>query len=505
MSLPKADVCLLVEGAYPYVRGGVSSWLHQLIQEQSHLTFHLVSLVAKHPTEAPVFDTPSNLLSLNHVVLQEPVQGNRFFIGEKRLCQALEPCLKGFLTRGGLFELQELMAVLQPVKKKVGRRQLLNSSHTWEMLLRIYNDSMPDTSFLNFFWTCRAILSGLYSTLLTPLPPASAYHAISTGYAGLLVARAKLETGASALITEHGIYTNERRIELTMADWLYEGSEHRYAIDSSQEDLVSLWMNAFESYARSCYQACDRITTLYRGNQVLQFRDGADPGKAEIIPNGVNITRFSDIPRCSSSQRKQTVALIGRVVSIKDVKTFIRAAGLLKNRRPDVQFWLLGPTDEEPDYYAECETLVNQLGLVSNFEFKGQVQLTEYLGKLDCIVLTSVSEAQPLVILEAGAAGVPVVSTDVGSCREMLEGTAFPEDDFGQGGYITDVAAPLETCNALDQLLADDDKRARYGESLRLRVEKYYNADLISQRYAGLYEEAIRLSYLPEGARQWRG
>ena len=54
--------------------------------------------------------------------------------------------------------------------------------------------------------------------------------------------------------------------------------------------------------------------------------------------------------------------------------------------------------------------------------FTGRVNLLEYLGKIDVVVLTSLSEAQPLVILEAGAAGVPVVATDVGACGEMILG-----------------------------------------------------------------------------------
>lgn len=503
MSHQMADVCLLVEGAYPYVKGGVSSWIHQLIQEQSHLNFHIVSLVSKQPKTKPVYTPPRNLVGLSHTLLQAPPTGQRFYPRQKKLLKELSQLVPEFLEKGNLNQLAQLLHVLGPHRSSVGSRQLLNSPATWEMVLEIYENTLPDTSFLNFFWSFRSILSGLYATLLTPLPRAKAYHAISTGYAGLLLARARLETGGSALITEHGIYTNERRIELVMADWLFEGSEHRYEIDADKKTLVDVWMQSFESYALSCYQACDKITTLYSGNRTLQIQDGAPPQKTEIIPNGVNIEPFARIPRIPRSQRQPTVALIGRCVSIKDIKTYIRAVALLVKRIPTLQAWLLGPIDEEPDYYQECASLVKHAGLERHFEFKGTVKLTEYLGKIDCIVLTSVSEAQPLVILEAGASGVPVVATDVGSCREILEGTAFPGDNLGPGGLVTSVASPGETAEAIAALLNDPEKRDQYGQTLRQRVIKYYNAQDISRRYSELYEQAIDHTDHNDGSMQW--
>src|SRR3546814_18617729 len=83
---------------------------------------------------------------------------------------------------------------------------------------------------------------------------------------------------------------------------------------------------------------------------------------------------------------------------------------------------ILGPFDEDPGYCQECRDLVAMLGLGETVKFMGQVKLDDWLGRIDAIVLTSISEAQPLVILEAGAAGVPTVATDVGACREMILG-----------------------------------------------------------------------------------
>ena len=58
-----------------------------------------------------------------------------------------------------------------------------------------------------------------------------------------------------------------------------------------------MWIDAFTGYARTCYEACSRITTLYEGNQVLQSRDGAPADRLQIIPNGVDYDGYSRVPR----------------------------------------------------------------------------------------------------------------------------------------------------------------------------------------------------------------
>ena len=149
------------------------------------------------------------------------------------------------------------------------------------------------------------------------LPPARVYHAISTGYAGLMAARASIETGRPSLITEHGIYTNERRIEIALAEWLHDPGALSLGESADMGGLKSLWANAFSAYSRTAYESAHRITTLYRGNQDMQLRDGAPARRLMIVPNGVDHDCFAALPR-HEGRRRPCVALIGRVVPIKD-------------------------------------------------------------------------------------------------------------------------------------------------------------------------------------------
>jgi glycosyltransferase involved in cell wall biosynthesis len=328
--------------------------------------------------------------------------------------------------------------------------------------------------------------------MICELPKAEIYHPVATGYAGLLAARAKIEHGSSVLLTEHGIYTNERRIEIAMANWLYEIPREGLKVDSARLDLKQLWVDLFTSYSRTCYQACEKIITLYEGNQVLQLEEGADPEKLEIIPNGIDFDRYSAVERDSNNlDGVPTVALIGRVVPIKDVKTFIRACGMLRDRVPELRVLVMGPTEEDPDYFRECQEIVTLMGLDDCLEFTGKVRLEEYLGQIDVMALTSISEAQPLVILEAGAAGIPSVATDVGACREMIYGRSSEKPALGPAGSVTSLSNPQETAEALHKLLADRDYYASCCNAIRSRVERYYNKVDLDQTYHELYQELL--------------
>lgn len=236
----KADVCLILEGTYPYVTGGVSGWAHGLIREQSHLTFHLCAIV---PREAPLtlkYELPKNVIGLTTIRLSELPPGATIHSGlAARLHKALREPIAHLTSERpiDIAELKHMMEVLNAIAAPLGSETLLDHEAAWEQLVHLYEAQFTDHSFLDFFWSYRSIVSSLYSVLLTHLPNADIYHALSTGYAGLMAARAKVETGKPCFVTEHGIYTNERRIEVSSADWLEATSSKALTIDKPRRDL----------------------------------------------------------------------------------------------------------------------------------------------------------------------------------------------------------------------------------------------------------------------------
>jgi glycosyltransferase involved in cell wall biosynthesis len=486
----EADVCLLLEGTFPYVLGGVSSWVNDLIRAQRHLKFALVSLTPDDKPAKQHFEIPDNVVYWSRTPLHAIRPGAARIPRARDLPTRLAPALAALFDKGGLPEFAAVLGILSPVKSQAGAQVLLNAPEAWDTLIEMYRKGFDHASFIDYFWTWRALLTSFYATILADLPPAKCYHAISTGYAGIMAARAALETGRPALLTEHGIYTNERRIEITLADWLHDPGALSLGAEVRLKGLKALWIDAFGAYARTTYQACDAVTTLYLGNQDMQRRDGAPDDRLQIIPNGVDAARFGALARAGRKDAP-VVALIGRVVPIKDIKTFMRAIAILREWMPHVRALIIGPNDEDPGYAQECKELHTHLGLEDSLEFTGRKKLDEVLPHIDVNVLTSVSEAQPLVVLEAGAAGIPSISTDVGCCRDLILGMPGETPALGSGGAIVPVASPMATAAALRDLLSDPARLAAAGAVMRARVAAYYNKPDIDRRYAALYAGAI--------------
>lgn len=482
---PVADVCLIIEGAYPYVAGGVSSWVDGLMRRHSSLRFQVVTILPDGPPPESKYPAPPNLDKIHHLYLSEvPERGWRSARAFHRM--DLFAAVDTFLRKANLDELARLSSLLAPLVKARRTADLLNSPLAWKLVCDLYERAMPHESFLHFFWAWRALFGGLVATLAFPLPPARVYHTVSTGYAGLLAARAAVETGRPALITEHGIYTNERRIEILQADWIVDTVDKGFALHDPRRDLRDFWTAAFEGYARTCYEACAEVLTLHEANQTAQLAMGANRARMRIIPNGVDCTALGRLPQAGPDE-PPTVALVGRVVPIKDIKTYLQAVHLLRSQFPDLRAWVLGPTDEQPDYYEVCKAMVAEMGLGDGVTFMGKVNVTEYFPRMHVNVLTSLSESQPLSVLEAGAAGIPSVTTNVGCCKEILRGRRDEMPGLGEGGILTDVASPEQTARALAALLGDPERRIACGRALQQRVQRYYDLPLVDEAYATIY------------------
>jgi glycosyltransferase involved in cell wall biosynthesis len=486
----EVDVCIIVEGAYPYVSGGVSAWVHGLIRRQPDLRFAVVAILPEPPAPAAKYAGLPNLDRLHHLFLSE-LHGQGGWRRPRAFDQGeFDRAADVFLSSGGLRELAALIRLLAPLVKARRTTDLIDSTLAWNLVCDLYQREMPHESFLHFFWAWRALFGGLVATLSFPLPPARVYHTVSTGYAGLLAARAAVETGRPAIITEHGIYTNERRIEILQADWIVDTIDTGFAIHDPRRDLREFWSAAFESYARACYQACAEVITLHGANQSAQAALGAAPERMKIIPNGVDYQTLSRLGRAGPHDRP-TVALVGRVVPIKDIKTYLQAIARLRPQFPGLAALVLGPTDEEPAYFASCRAMAAELGLSDCLLFTGQVDITRYFPHMHVNVLTSVSESQPLSVLEAGAAGIPTVATDVGACRELLLGRRDERPALGQGGILTDVASPEQTAAAIATLLRDEERRQRLGHVMRERVKRHYDLPVVDDAYASIYRRCI--------------
>jgi glycosyltransferase involved in cell wall biosynthesis len=490
-----ADVGLLLEGTFPYVSGGVSSWVNQVIRGFPEYSFALCFLGSRpQDYDGMRYALPDNVVHLEVHYLHgdqppPPVLPCRGDSGAMREVEKLHDFFRG---AGGENPMPALLEAYR--SGRFGLKDFLYSRRAWDYITAQYRERCTDPSFVDYFWTVRIMHLPLWQLMriAEDFIPVRAFHALSTGYAGYLGALLAQRRGQPLLLSEHGIYTKERKIDLFQAEWI---RDNRGVLEKDAGEVAylrQLWVRFFEALGRECYQQAHRIIALYEANRQRQVADGAPPSRTRCIPNGINLPQLEQVRARRPAERPLTVCLIGRVVPIKDIKTFIRAMRIVHNRLPGVQAWVAGPADEDPLYAQECAALVEDLGLTGKVGFLGMQKIDELLPKVGVLVLSSISEALPLVILEGYAAGVPCVATDVGSCRQLVEGLDGEDRALGAAGEVVGIANPGALAEAVLRLLQDDAYWQRAQAAGIARVSRYYTQERMFAQYRQVYEDAFR-------------
>jgi len=392
---------MILEGTYPYITGGVGAWVHDIIGGLPDIEFCLLTLSPK-PDQSLRYTLPGNVIEHKDVVLSLGKKPRKQRPG-KGLVEALLELHERMFTKSG----PDIMGMLAKRKNidDVGN-SLLADDRLWSLIANMNLKRNPAYAFSDYFWAWQSAHRMMFESLRINPPQADIYHAISTGFAGLAALNAKSKTGKPFLLTEHGLYHKEREMEIRKADF----------VKGYQRDM---WINIYNSLSVLCYRNADTITALFEENRQKQIELGANPDMCFVIQNGIDIERFSAVQRMP--RKGFHVGLVGRIVPIKDIKTYIAVAKIILESLPDAIFYAIGPTDEDEDYYEECVALVESLRIQDRFLFTGRQNVLEYYAFLDVMLLTSVREAQPLVILEGWAAGVPSICTKVGNAPEMLD------------------------------------------------------------------------------------
>jgi glycosyltransferase involved in cell wall biosynthesis len=492
----ETDVCLILEGTYPYIAGGVSTWVHQLVTRLSEYSFSLVVIMPnKQSGRESKYPIPNNIREIKEVYLHDlelPNQHNNKL--GKEVWKDVEHFHQCPVNSEKLRNFESIYKhFFNPETRGTSPQTIAHTKEAWNILSKLYYEKAKDESFIDYFWTYRFVHFPIFKILTSDIPKASVYHTVSTGYAGLLAVHAKLKYKRPLILTEHGIYTRERRIEISRAEWIYEKDTKQVKVRRSQSRFKELWNNMFATLSKLCYEYADIIITLFQGNQTHQLRDGADPNKMMIIPNGVDVEMYEALVRKKKEYTDEfVIGFMGRVVSIKDVKTFIRACKGVADVVNKLKVYIMGPTDEEAAYYDECLKLTKLLGLSHIIEFTGKISVQDYYPKIDVLVLTSISEAQPLVILEANCMGIPVVATDVGACRELLFGRTEEDVALGKSGFIAGVTNSKDISEAIVRIWKSKDLREKMGEAGMKRVAQFYNRKNLDNQYRKLYDHYIQ-------------
>ncbi len=461
-------ICLVLEGCYPYVHGGVSTWMHGYIQAMPQHEF-VLWVVGAHAADRGKFayELPSNVKEVHEVFLDDALR----LVGEKREVE---------FTGQDLAALSELVRLGSPdwdvlfdlfCQRRVHPLSFLQSREFMGLFTAVCQEEYPYVPFADAFHTMRSMLLPVLYLLSSEVPVADCFHAISTGYGGLLACLGASVRKRPVLLTEHGIYTREREEEIIRADWVAPTFKPR-------------WIRFFYMLSEEIYRRAFRVTSLFHGAFRSQVEMGCDARKCLVIPNGIQYDRFCDIP-LKPDDGWVDIGAVVRLAPIKDVKTMIYAFFELEQRMDNVRLHIMGGVDDEA-YAAECHALVEQLG-VKNLVFTGRVDVTKYMERLDFTILTSISEGQPLSVLESLAARRPCVTTDVGCCRELLEGG--DHDDFGRAGYVSPPMYRRGLADNMELMCSSRQRRVEMGEIGQRRVAKSFLHQTMLDNYEAVYKE----------------
>lgn len=212
--------------------------------------------------------------------------------------------------------------------------------------------------------------------------------------------------------------------------------------------------------------------------------------RLRVIYNGIDLERLRAADGEVRRVRQQlalppggkVVGVAARLHPQKRHDAFLRAAAIISRALPDTRFAIVGDGPRR----SPLEQLARDLGLADKAVFFGeQRDVGSYIAAFDLAVLTSETEGCSNSILEAMASGKPVVATDVGGNRELV--------DDGETGFLVPMEDDEGVARAAVTILKDPELARSMGERARARVISHFSVDVMVQRYQSLYEETLEM------------
>lgn len=242
---------------------------------------------------------------------------------------------------------------------------------------------------------------------------------------------------------------------------------------------------------RRVWSRADRVLSVSsRLAEKMARETGFAHERIKTIRNGVDLTRFRNTSYAGArrslgiAEGELAVGTVGRLVPVKDQATLLEAMAILRGEglRPRVLLAGDGPLRESLQSRAAA------LGLDTVTFLGHRPDVENVLAALDVFVLSSVSEGLSNTILEAMASGVPVVSTRVGGCDELV--------DEGVTGLLVPSQSPRELAGGVARILRDPLERKAMGAAARRKAETEFSLETMLQAYETLYLELARSKYI---------
>jgi len=211
-------------------------------------------------------------------------------------------------------------------------------------------------------------------------------------------------------------------------------------------------------------------------SRLMALVDEPHWGKLHVVHCGVDLTAFAPVGR--EPRAAFSILSVGRLVAVKAHGVLVDAVGALRAEGVDVQLTLVGDGPRR----AALEALVRERALSGCVRFAGRVgqdEIAAYYRDADVFCLPSFAEGVPVVLMEAMASGVPVISTRVNGIPELVED--------GVSGLLVVPGRSDLLATALRRLAEDPARRVELGAGGRARVADQFEVDACAAELAGLF------------------
>lgn len=214
------------------------------------------------------------------------------------------------------------------------------------------------------------------------------------------------------------------------------------------------------------------------------------PSHSATLPNALDIGNIATAAQRVRELRtppQPVIAMVSRLDTIKDHATLLDAFAMIKRNASNPELWIIGDGPLRPALEAQA----HMLGIGASTKFFGnRTDVAPLLGDVDIFAFsTTRSEGFGIVLIEAMAAGVPIVASNVAACREVLAD--------GKAGMLVPAANPDAMASALNHLLASDELRRHYANSGIEHVRSHYSIERCAQRWeAQLFRSTLNLKHV---------
>jgi sugar transferase (PEP-CTERM/EpsH1 system associated) len=233
--------------------------------------------------------------------------------------------------------------------------------------------------------------------------------------------------------------------------------------------------------SRVINRRCDCLVAVSAdAAEIARTREGFPDDRVRVIRNGIDVQAYRPAGLSTRPEIRTRAIHVARLNAVKDQATLLRAIPKIVAAVPAFTLEIVGDGPER----ASLEALARELGIAERVHFLGfRDDIPARLAESGLFILSSKSEGVSLTLLEAMAAGLPIVATRVGGNPEVV--------DEGRSGLLVPSGNPEALADAVIQLMTDPDLASRFGRAGRVRAEREFDVRQVAATYEALYLELL--------------